>query len=994
LNDEAKTRAVFLEDPFLTERGENGVRMYRTGDVGCFLPDGNILLFGRKDHQIKIRGHRIELGEIENALMQLDYVHQAVALDFRDRSGQRKICGYVTLKAGTDENEASLAQELAEKLPEYLTPSVFVILDKLPLQRNGKIDRKALPAPDASNELRKTSYAAPGTPEEEALCLIWSEVLRVERPGIHDNFFALGGDSILSMQIVSRAGRAGLKLMTSQVFEYQTIAELARVAIPITVVDREKGEIRGPLPLTAIQQRFFLQQKAEQHHYNQSLMVEGPVGLDAALLHQAIEQITLRHDALRLRFHRDGDKWLQQLADVKAAALGVEDLSHLADDAQLSRIDEVCALVQASLNLSEGPLLRAVLFQMGRNQRPLLLLVAHHLVIDGVSWRILLEELAAVYRQLRENESVHVPDQSTSFTAWASLVTEAAKSHTMLDSENWHRLASVRVSPLPLDTAAGPEANIVDSAGEITTHLSEEATQSLLQRTSRAYNTQINDLLLAALAITLGEWTGDAQVLVDIEGHGRESWIENTDLSRTVGWFTTLFPFVLTVPAGAPGAIIKSVKEQIRHVPSRGLTYGVLRYLTNDPITAAQPQAQVIFNYLGQFDQLLSGESEWKLSSISTGPDRSEKQKREYLLEVNSYVLDGCLHTNWGFSRNLHSEATVRHLADNYGVNLEMLIRHCLEPEAFGFTESDFPVARISQSSLDELAGQLNAVPRQALRDEVEDIYELTSTQQGILFHGLYVPESEAYFTQVTCLIEGDLETKSFFAAWQQTVNRHPILRSSFHWDGIEKPVQVVHRSVSLPWKELDFSALEDAEALESWSRELQQSRQLGFDTTTAPLMRWNIAAVGHSRWRFNWSLHHILMDGWSASLILGEVLETYTALRNGREAELPHPRPFRDMVRWLHKRDGTTDEQFWKEKLADFTAPTPLMLGRPEMEGKHAPAHNAEHGILISAAATAKLTTFTQDNQLSLNTLAQAAWSLLLRRYSGETDVVYGSIF
>jgi amino acid adenylation domain-containing protein len=570
LDDPRKTAEAFVPDPFSREAG---ARMYRTGDIGSWTAGGDLLLHGRKDFQVKVRGHRIELAEIESALTQLDCVHEAIVRDVRDAAGHVYLCGYVTLRAGRQADGAGLARALSETLPDYMVPAAFTLLDKFPLTRNGKIDRQALPAPDLPKEARKVGHAPPRTHAERVLCLIWSEVLGVEQPGIHDNFFAFGGDSILSMQIVSRARRAGLKLLTSQVFEHQTVAELARVATPTPQAAREAGEVRGPIPPTPIQ-------------HNSSL-----------------------------------------------------------------------------------------------------------------------------------------------------------------------------------------------------------------------------------------------------------------------------------------------------------------------------------------------------------------------------------------------------------------------ESAAFGFTPSDFPVAGVSQSSFDELARQLKSAPRQSLGDEVEDIYELTPTQQGMLFHGLYTPSSEAYFNQVTCLLEGELDAEAFRAAWRQAIDRHPVLRTSFHWEGIEKPVQVVHRNVSLPWDDVDLSGVEETEALERWDGLLRESRALGFKMSEAPLMRWTLADLGHSRWRFNWSEHHLLLDGWSASLVLKEVLEAYAAMRAGREARQPRPRPFRDMVEWLRQRETSNAERFWRERLAGFTTPTPLVLGRPEVEGKRAPELYAKKEVFLSPSATARLVSFARNNRLSLNTMAQGAWALLLSRYSGETDVVYGTI-
>ena len=995
LGEAGRSAEVFVPDEY---SGEAGGRMYRTGDVGSWGVGGELELHGRQDQQVKLRGHRIELGEIEQALAELECVREAVVRHIQDDNDHNYLCGYVTLNKGQQADSASLARALSVTLPEYMIPTAFVTLDSLPLMSNGKIDRLALPAPDLSGEThRKSVHTRPRTHAERALCLIWSEVLGVKRPGIHDNFFALGGDSILSMQIVSRAGRTGLKLHTNPVFEHQTIAELARVATPMTPAARETGEVRGPIPLTPIQQRFFLLRKPEPHHYNQSLMVEAPAGLDAAALDQALQKVVAHHDALRLRFHHDGNKWFQQIADVEevTTALHIEDLAVLPANEQQPRLEAVCAAAHAGLNLSTGPLLRAVLFPGRGDRQTRLFLVAHHLVIDGVSWRILLEDLSVAYRQLLSHEEPELPGKTTTFGEWATLLAEVADSNADLDREYWQRLESAPATPLPLDEEAGNlQANVVGSAEEVMSGLSAEATSALLQQTPRAYNTRINDLLLAALARTLKEWTGDERVLIALEGHGRESWIEETDLARTVGWFTTLFPVRLKVTTDDSENLIKSIKEQLRQVPSNGFTYGVLRYLAADSFVGARSAAQVVFNYLGQLDPLVPAGAQWTLAQDATGAGRSAQQQREYLFEINSYILNGRLHISWGYSRNLHRAATVRRLAESYRANLEKLIAHCLEPAACGFTPSDFPLARISQASLDELSQQLRAASPQSVRDEVEDVYDLTPTQQGMLFHRLYMPSSESYFNQLTCLLEGELDAGAFRAAWQQTVERHPALRTSFHWEGIEQPVQVAHRRVSLPWNDVDYSEVDDDAALELWHDQLRQGRAAGFRMNEAPLMRWTLARLGDSRWRFNWSQHHLLLDGWSSSLVLGEVMETYAGLRAGREpARVRRRRPFREMVRWLQQQDVPAAERFWKEKLGGFTTPTPLVLGRPEMEGRRAPELYAEKESFLSNGETARLVAFAQDNQLSLNTVAQGAWSLLLGRYSGESDVVYGTI-
>ncbi|MGH9665948.1 MAG: AMP-binding protein, partial [Bryobacteraceae bacterium] len=378
LNDPEKTKLAFCEDPF---RPEKGVRMYRTGDLGCWMADGNILLFGRKDHQVKIRGHRIELGEVEAALHALDAVAGAVVLDRTDDGREPYLCAYVVPKAGHATDVGEVTERLAAKLPDYMIPSFFVWMDQLPLTPNGKIDRKAFPAPERSLEARKAGYAAPRTPTEAALCTIWGEALRIPSPGIHADFFALGGDSIIAMQIVARASKAGLKLLPKQVLQFPTIAHLARAATPApATVENEPAP--GPAVLTPIQRRFFEQKKADPHYYNQSVVLEVPASLDPDLVRRAIDAAVWKHEALRLRFQERGGDWTPELALDAPAIFAVYDLPE-------AEFDAAAEGLHRSLSLTEGPLLRAGLFRFGPDRPARLLFVAHHLVIDGVSWRIL-----------------------------------------------------------------------------------------------------------------------------------------------------------------------------------------------------------------------------------------------------------------------------------------------------------------------------------------------------------------------------------------------------------------------------------------------------------------------------------------------------------------------------------------------------------------------------------------------------------------------------
>jgi len=701
----------FIVNPF---SNKPGAHLYKTGDLARYQPDGNIEFLGRLDDQVKIRGFRIELGEIEAVLGQHPDVNETVVMVREDVPGNKRLVAYLLTKESPAPSMQELHHFLKQQLPEYMVPNAFVLLDALPLTSNGKVNRRALPAPDTTRPELAGTYVAPRTSVEELLTGIWSDVLRLEKVGIHDNFFELGGDSILSIQIIARANQAGLKLTPKQLFQYQTIAELATVTGTTSVFQAEQGLVTGEVLLTPIQRWFFEQEFAEPHHWNQAMLLEVRQRLDPALLSQVVQQLLIHHDALRLRFVFSKSGWQQvnALPDEVVPCTRV-DLSVLPEAEQRPAIEAAATELQASLNLESGPLVRVALFDLGPNQPNRLLLVIHHLAVDGVSWRILLEDLHRAYQQLSHGEAMKLPPKTTSFQNWAQCLTEYAKSPALeQELDYWLDSSRSAVAPLPVDYPASKDANTVTSACNVSVSLSAEETRALLQEVPKAYHTQINDVLLTAVVQSFAQWSGTRCLLVNLEGHGREEILEAVDLSRTVGWFTTIFPVVLELQADAPGEALKSVKEQLRRIPNRGIGYGLLRYLKKDvAITEklrALPQAEVSFNYLGQFDQVLSPDALFQLAKESSGSEHSQRNSRSHLLDVNGLIVEGQLHLDWIYSSNLHQRATIEGLAQNFVVTLRSLITHCQSPETGGYTPSDFPEINLNQEKLDEVLAEID----------------------------------------------------------------------------------------------------------------------------------------------------------------------------------------------------------------------------------------------------------------------------------------------
>ena len=623
-------------------------------------------------------------------------------------------------RATNDPQQGEAAQRLVpalrdyvrERLPEYMVPSTIVVMDSLPLTPSGKVDRQSLPDPERVRPELESTFVEPSTQAETILAGIWAELLGVDRVGARDNFFSLGGDSILSVQVIARARQAGLPLTINQLFQHQTVADLAtaaRTEAPVAAVDEGQDPLEGDVALMPIQSWFFEQDPAAPHHSNHALMLEVPPALDAWLLKEAVRRILTQHDALRLRYHPEEGGWRQWYAAPESAVpFETVDLRAIPEADYAVCIERHAAATQSSLDLGLGPIVRVVWFDRG-DQAGRLLFIIHHLAVDGVSWRILMEDFWEVYGQLARAEAVVLPPKTTSVRTWAARLRDYAQT-TRVRGElaYWVDAAGGATGQVPLDLPGGE--NVAATERTVTVALDEAETRALLHETPKAYQTQINDILLTALAQTLGYWTGAQTVRIDLEGHGREPLFEDVDLTRTVGWFTSMFPVRLELTTDDVGEALKSVKEQLRRIPHRGLTYGLLRYLSDDVNVGEQlralPRADISFNYLGQF----GGSHETsvvKLAPESSGPTSSPLERRPHLIEINGSVLSGCFRLDWQYSEQIHLAATIEQLAANYIDALRGLISHCQSPHAKGFTPSDFSKARLSQKSLDKLLKNL-----------------------------------------------------------------------------------------------------------------------------------------------------------------------------------------------------------------------------------------------------------------------------------------------
>ena len=939
------TAERFVPSPFVS-----GERLYRTGDRVCQRADGVIEYLGRLDHQVKLRGLRIELGEIETRLMQHPSVREAVVLV----QGGKQLVAYLVLE---HEAPADLKAWLLRSLPEYMVPTHLIPLEKLPVTANGKLDRKALPLPDAAPQ---QAFVAPHNPLQIALAAIWSDVLGVEQVGLDDNFFELGGDSIISIQVVSRARQAGIRLSPRDLFQYQNVRSLALVASFEQAVVIDQGPVVGAVTLTPVQQAFFSQAIPARHHWNQSLLLTPREALEPARLDAALTQLINHHDALRLRFVQQADVWQQTYGETVAAFTVWR--SNADTEAELAAL---CDEAQRSLDLQHGPLLRAALVNLADGTQRLLLVV-HHLAVDGVSWRILLEDLQQAYRH------AVLPAKTSSYQQWAHQL--QAHAHT-LDEQLPFWQAQSSDAELPCDNPQGGLQNRLGA--KLETRLSAEQTRQLLQEAPAAYRTQVNDLLLTALARVISRWSGQGAALIQLEGHGREDLFDAIDLSRTVGWFTSLFPVRLQAD-GELSSAIKSIKEQLRAIPDKGLGYGLLGYLGHDAsreALAGLAPPRITFNYLGQFDRQFNESALFVPAAQGSGQAQDADAPLANWLTVEGQVYGGELSLSWGFSRDMYDAATIQGLADDYQRELLALIAHCIDPQQGGLTPADVPLARLCQAQLDDLALSSRAV---------QDLYPLSPMQQGMLFHSLYQQgEGDVYVSQLRADVQG-VDVAQFKRAWAQVLARHDMLRTGFVWrDDQGQALQVVYRHVELPFVEYDWRERADlSPALDGLA--MEHHRQ-GFELARPPLLRVALARSAEDRWHLIYTSHHILMDGWSNALVLNEVLQACKG-----QALPPTGAAFSQHIAWLQQQDSAVGEAFWRQRLAQLDEPTHLSRSVAKTVA-HGAGEYAEVLCELDNAQTQRLAAFARAHQVTLNTLVQAAWLLLLQRYTGQTSVACG---
>ncbi|QYX31220.1 non-ribosomal peptide synthetase [Sphaerospermopsis torques-reginae] len=987
LNRASLTAQRFIPDPFSQQPG---ARLYRTGDLARRLRNGEIEYLGRCDLQVKIRGFRIELGEIEAALAALPQISEAVVTVHSFGDNEQRLVAYIVANGEIERNELRTA--LKERLPDYMIPAAFMLLDAMPLTAQGKINRAALPLPDWNQATTRKSFTPPHTDAEKVLCRVWEQVLGVARIGIEDNFFDLGGDSILALRVVTEMRRQGWILTPKEIFQEQTVQRLAMVAQIQNCAIPENQIATGEVPLTPIQQWFFALNIPNPDHWNQTLLLEVHPSLSASQVAAALQVIFSHHDNFRLRFKKEAEVWQQFYVDKDqdhGFAWEVVDLGLKTEVEQNSMMGEVRERVERSLDLSNGPLYRAVWFNLGEHRQVQLLIVIHHLIIDGVSWRILLQDLVEII------SGSEISPTTSSWQQWSQFLQSYVNSpNIQAEKHFWLNTLQKQTAKLPLDFPKGLTNNLESSVKTVSCQLTTEQTQILLTKANKTYRTQPQELLLAALAKTLGNITQKSHIQIMMEGHGREELSADLDITRTLGWFTTLYPLSLELPAitTSESEIIKTVKEQLRNVPQRGFGYGILRYLEQGTGNREAKEnssfcnyqtSEISFNYLGQVINESSNKNQlFRLLNTEVAPTRDPQGLRPHIIDINAIVVEGKLRVHWLYSCNLHQAETINQWVDQFQNHLLEILTFCIESGVGEYTPSDFPLVKIQQSKLDILQKQY---------PQLEDIYPLSPLQEGMLFHAIYEPEQGIYFEQVTGKIIGKFDVDNFADAWQFVVDRHPILRSAFVWDDQDTPLQIVSKSLKFSIIQKDWRDLSPTQQTAELQQYLIADKQQGFSLNQSHLMRFTVIRLDDSTWQWLWSHHHIILDGWSLPVIFKEVLTIYQATCQRVPHALPPLPPYRHYIQWLASRNQAKAKQFWQQHLAGISTSTRLGWEIPESEFDPSLPAYQEVELRLSASEFGLLQKMAQTQRLTLNTIAQGAWAICLQKHGAGEDVIFG---
>ncbi|MBU3090545.1 amino acid adenylation domain-containing protein [Clostridium sp. CF011] len=937
-----------------------GTRTYRSGDLAKYLPNGELEYLGRIDEQVKIRGYRIELGEIKEAMLKHEYINDSVVTIKKDKLGTNNLIAYYVSEKSLDIEK--LRGFLSTFLPQYMIPAYIIKIEKVPITSSGKTDIKALPNSDS--QVSTNEYVAPKNECQEKIANVWSQVLGLDKIGINDNYFVSGGDSIKAIQIYSRLNALGIQFEIKDLFKYPTIEKISE-RVKFNIETYSQDEVYGNVKLTAIQKWLLETDGAEIYNYNQAVMFFNAKGFDVNALKETIREIVSYHDSLRIRFERCNDGIVQTYQTIE----DIQDICEinyidLTSEKDLeAKILQYANEAQKDITLFSKKLYNVTLFKTNKGDH--LLFVIHHMIIDGVSWRILSEDLVQVYKSIRNGKKVELLDKTLSFKEWSEGINRYAQSKNGKSKlKYWSEVQTINNSEFIEEKH---RFGTYEQTNTVKAEIEEENTKKLLTVANIPYNTKVEEILLTALIEAFHHTMNIKTIGIDIEGHGREKLFEHSDVSRTLGWFTSIYPVVLNMEETIEKSIC-TIKESMRKIPNKGIDYSILKYL-NPYEEQLNKVSQISFNYLGQIEKL-KGE-EITLSDMAIGEAVNGKIARKYALDISCKIENSVFKIAFDYSAHLFNDEVINKLSENYVQALERLINHCASVKEIKKTPSDY--------GLDISINEFNTIVSNRLKN-IENIYPLTPMQQGMLFHALLNTDSDAYCEKMVMDLEGEIDLELFKNSVDAVTRKYEIFRTAIINNGLSSPIQMVLKEVPSSFNYFDYS--------EGNYSEFEKDYLSKFDFENAKLSNITLVKLGNEKYKCIWNFHHIILDGWSVAIVLEELFQYYIKQRKGIVIESNSEGNYVELLSWLGNKDKELAKEYWSDVFNGYntavTIPNEKVSSEYDLE---------EMDFYLNEQQTTRLKELASKNNVTFSTVVQVLWGIILQKINNTKDAVFGTV-
>ncbi|MGM9977178.1 MAG: condensation domain-containing protein, partial [Clostridium sp.] len=844
------------------------------------------------------------------------------------------------------------------------------------MNANGKLNRKELPEIEMT---KSNEYVAPRTEIEKILVSTFEEILGIDKIGIKDSFFALGGDSIKAIRAISKIRQLGYTLTAKDLIQSTSIQSIANKTKLLINKDSNQENIYGYVPLTPIQKDFYAWNLENKNYFNQAFMLKADI-FEENSLRKALREIIIHHDELRAVFI-NGRQEIKKASEENLYDFYVYDFTEIDNDIIYEKVKNECTKIQKSINLETGSLVKIALFKTQNKDH--LLICIHHLVVDGVSWRIILEDLETAYYQALRNEVIKLPNKTASYKEWSEALEEYKNTNKLKNEKNYWFKVNEKVKNINIKgdlNGNGYKYNTLEIK------LDKEKTEKLLYKISKTYNTEINDILLTALMISIGRSTGQNELAVKLESHGREEIHKPIEIDRTVGWFTSMYPVALTMEKTIKDTII-ATKETLRKIPNKGLGFGILKNDIKSNIK--EEKVNLCFNYLGNFDSELNDSKLITISDLDSGEAFSDEVVKLNDITFTGLLKNNIMSFNVIYNNSKYSDSLIEKIMNNYVIVINEIIECCMnnKPEK---TPSDYNILDIDKNDFYKIKEKVG-------EENLESICSLTLMQEGMLYHKILDEDSTSYFIQQILSFNDTIEIDNISKSIKLLCYKYDVFRTSILYKNLSTPRQVVLKHKETEFSIIDISKYNNKE--EKFEQIANDDINRGFDLEEDSLMRITIVKYSECKYKMLWSFHHIIVDGWCISLVLQDFIKNYTKLKDGEniakikeeiEKDISNVAKYTDYVKYIENVDKEESKSYFRKLLEDYVDICEIKpLGNSLQSNKQ--VENIER--VINLQLSNKVSELSQKEKVTINSILELAYGIVLQKYSNNNDIVFGKV-